>query len=155
MGYGFFSSRQHQVVQMTDDTKVWFIIYGFLHRPFFHQLSLASSPSLLPPPPPPNTATRTTLTHSRDMFSLKTWTSRLLSRGRRPETRLEEFFNCDSNSTTQTNLERRKRFQAKQSLSRRSNEAYRTMPRNLHLMTQNGHILFIFPSVRKLSVLRS
>ena len=50
------------------------IIYGFLHRPFFHQLSLASSPSLLPPPPPPNTATRTTLTHSRDMFSLKTWT---------------------------------------------------------------------------------
>ena len=37
-------------------------------------MSLASSPSLLPPPPPPNTATRTTLTHSRDMFPLKTWT---------------------------------------------------------------------------------
>ena len=37
-------------------------------------MSLASSPSLLPPPSPPNTRTRTTLTHSRDMFSLKTWT---------------------------------------------------------------------------------
>ena len=59
----FFSSRQHQVVQMTDDTKVWFIIYGFLHRPFFHQLSLASSPSLLPPPrDAPTTADFPTIT---------------------------------------------------------------------------------------------
>ena len=37
---------------------------------------LASSPfpSLLPPPPPPNTTSRITITRSRDMFSLKTWT---------------------------------------------------------------------------------
>ena len=39
-------------------------------------MSLAYSPfpSLLPPPPPSNTAARITITRSRDMFSLKTWT---------------------------------------------------------------------------------
>ena len=68
MGYGFFSSRQHQVVQMTDDTKVWLSFMASSIDLF------STNCPLPPPPPPPNTATRTTLTHSRDMFSLKTWT---------------------------------------------------------------------------------
>ena len=37
-------------------------------------LGYSPFPSLLPPPPPSNTAARITITRSRDMFSLKTWT---------------------------------------------------------------------------------
>ena len=57
---------------LTFTTIHFFDAQGYLTQSFLIVPCLLPLPSSSPPPP--NTATRTTLTHSRDMFSLKTWT---------------------------------------------------------------------------------